>query len=90
MEEQAKQPLINPFEMGMKDHAAVVTRVSSIPQYRRRFRQVFGAQGITIVKAIATFERTQLSGNSPFDRFMAGDEDAISESQKRGVGAVPK
>ncbi|MBA3241727.1 MAG: cytochrome-c peroxidase [Acidobacteria bacterium] len=89
LEEQAKQPLVNPLEMGMKDHAAVVARVSSIPEYRRRFRQVFGAEGVnidTIVKAIATFERTQLSGNSPFDRFRAGDEDAISDSQKRGWG----
>src|SRR5882724_1669376 len=87
LEEQAKQPLINPLEMDMPDHQAVVQRVSSIPQYREEFRQVFGREGITIdtiVKAIATFERTLLSGNSPFDRFIAGDQEAISPSQRSG------
>jgi len=87
LEEQAKQPLINPLEMGMPDHQAVVQRVSSIRKYREEFRRVFGREGITIdtiVKAIAAFERTQLSGNSPFDRFMAGDKEAISPSQRSG------
>ncbi|HEY0378333.1 MAG TPA: cytochrome c peroxidase [Pyrinomonadaceae bacterium] len=87
LEEQARQPLINPVEMGMGNDDAVVARVAAVPEYRRRFQQVFGAEGVsidTIVKAIASFERTQLSGNSPFDRFMAGDENALSDSQKRG------
>ena len=87
LEEQAKQPLINPLEMGMPDHKAVVRRVSSISQYRDEFDQAFGRQGITIdtiVDAIAAFERTQLSGNSPFDRFIAGDKEAISPAQQRG------
>lgn len=68
---------------------AVVARVSSIPEYKRGFRKVFGARGLTvgtIAKALAAFERTQLSGNAPFDRFMAGDEGAIGEAQKRGWG----
>lgn len=89
LEEQAKHPLINPSEMGMASHDAVVARVSAAPEYRERFRRAFGAEGVTIetvVKAIASFERTQLSGNSPFDRFAAGDAGAISESQKRGLG----
>jgi cytochrome c peroxidase len=87
LEEQSKQPLINPIEMGMKDHAAVVARVRDIPEYQKRFAQVFGGEGVTIdtiAKAIATFERTVVSGNSPFDRFVAGDKTAISESAKRG------
>jgi cytochrome c peroxidase len=87
LEEQAKQPLINPLEMGMPDHQAVVQRVASISQYRKEFHRVFGREGITIdtiVKAIAAFERTQLSGNSPFDRFRAGEKDAITGSQERG------
>jgi len=87
LEEQAKQPLTNMFEMGMGNYEAVVARVVSIPQYRQAFRVVFKSQGITIdtiAKAIATYERTQLSGNSPFDQFIAGDTDAITESQKRG------
>ena len=87
LEDQAKLPIINSIEMGMKDHPEVVARVKSIPEYQSEFAKVFGAEGITIdtiAKAIASFERTQLSGNSPFDRFIAGDEKAISDSAKRG------
>jgi cytochrome c peroxidase len=87
LEEQAKMPLVNPIEMGMKDHDAVVARVRAASEYQQLFAKVFGNQGITIdtiAKAIAAFERTQLSGDSPFDRFIAGDQSAISESAKRG------
>jgi cytochrome c peroxidase len=87
LEEQIRQPLVNSLEMGMQNHDAVVTRVAASPQYRQMFREVFGTTGVTIdtiAQAIAAFERTQLSGNSPFDRFIAGDADAISISQKRG------
>lgn len=87
LEEQAKQPLLNPSEMGMPDLAAVVARLAAVPEYRRRFREVFGAEGITpdtVAKAIAAYERTQLSADSPFDRFINGDAGALSEAQKRG------
>jgi cytochrome c peroxidase len=80
-------PLINPVEMGMKDHGAVVERVQAAPEYQSAFAAVFGSEGITIdtiAKAIAAFERTQLSGNSPFDRFIAGDQNAISPAARRG------
>lgn len=86
LEEQAKQPIINPIEMGMPDHDAVVKKLKGIPEYVELFKKVFGGE-ITIDKvaqAIAAFERTLLTGNSPFDRFIAGDENAISESAKRG------
>lgn len=87
LEEQVKQPLTNPFEMGMGSTDAVVERIRAIPEYEEKFRRAFGGEGITIemiVKAIAAFERTQLSGNSPFDRFIAGDMNAITAAQKRG------
>ncbi|HEY8461163.1 MAG TPA: cytochrome c peroxidase [Blastocatellia bacterium] len=87
LEEQAKMPIINPIEMGMKDHDAVVARVNEIPEYKPLFAAAFGSEGVTIdtiAKAIAAFERTQLSGNSPFDRFIAGDQNAISDAAKRG------
>ncbi len=87
LEEQAKLPIINSIEMGMKDHNVVVAKVKEAPEYKPLFAAAFGNEGITIdtiAKAIASFERTQLSGNSPFDRFMAGDKKAISESAKRG------
>jgi cytochrome c peroxidase len=87
LEEQAKQPLTNKFEMAMGSYDAVVARLVAIPQYRRAFRLAFKSEGITIdtiAKAIATYERTQLSGNSPFDRFITGNNNAITEAQKRG------
>lgn len=87
LEEQVKQPLVNPVEMGMPNFDVVVARVSAVPEYRRGFRRAFKGEGITIetiAKAIASYERTRLSGNSPFDRFIAGDGDAITEAQKRG------
>jgi cytochrome c peroxidase len=87
LEEQAKQPLSNPLEMGMGGDDAVVTRITAIPEYRQRFRRVFRREGITIdtiVKAIAAYERTQLSANSPFDRFISGDAKAITPAQRRG------
>jgi cytochrome c peroxidase len=89
LEEQAVLPIINSIEMGMKDHPMVVAKVREIAEYRPLFAAAFGSEGITIQtigKAIASFERTQLSGNSPFDRFLAGDNKAISESAKRGWG----
>jgi cytochrome c peroxidase len=88
LEEQAKQPLINPVEMANPSHDALVSKIKQIPEYAKRFREVFGGPDpVTIdnlAKAIAAFERTQLSGNSPFDRFIAGDKAAISDAAKRG------
>ncbi|GBC78758.1 Cytochrome c551 peroxidase [bacterium HR08] len=88
LEEQVLQPLINPVEMAMPSHEAVVAKIRGIPEYVRRFQEVFGGPNpVTIqniAKAIAAFERTLLSGDSPFDRFMAGDPNAISEAARRG------
>ncbi|MBK9314054.1 MAG: cytochrome-c peroxidase [Acidobacteria bacterium] len=87
LEEQAVQPLINPLEMGNGSHAEVVVRLKSIPEYRAEFLQVFGGE-VTIDRvgmALASFERTLVSGDSPFDRFMAGDEIALSIEARRGL-----
>ena len=87
LEEQAKQPLLNPSEMGMKNEAALVERISAIDEYRKSFQRVFPREGVTldtIANAIAAFERTLVSDNSPFDRFISGDQQAISAAQKRG------
>jgi cytochrome c peroxidase len=86
LEEQAKQPLINPAEMGMRDFDAVVSKVASIPEYAQRFHQVFktDVRIDAIAKAIAAYERTRLSGDAPFDRFIGGEKNAITKAQKRG------
>jgi cytochrome c peroxidase len=71
----------------------VVKRINEIPGYVKRFRDVFGDGDITIdhvAKAVATFERTVLSGNSPYDRYKAGDKSAMSESQIRGWNVFVK
>lgn len=87
LEEQVEHPLSNPAEMGAQGGDDVAARLAALPEYRRGFRRAFGTEEITVgrvAKAIAAFERTQLSGNSPFDRFAAGDGRAITEAQKRG------
>ncbi|MDE3018184.1 MAG: c-type cytochrome [Nitrospirota bacterium] len=88
LEAQAQNPLAKPVRMGMPSYDAEVAKLNAISGYRERFRTVFGTD-VTIeglAKAIAAFERTILSGNSPADRFdMGGEETAISESAKRGL-----
>jgi cytochrome c peroxidase len=87
LEDQVSHPLMSSFEMGMDTEQELVRRVSAISDYRRQFRQVFKAEGIrmsTIAKAIAAYERTLLSGNSPFDRFSTGNTAAITATQLRG------
>jgi Di-haem cytochrome c peroxidase len=57
-----------------------------VPEYEEEFRRVFGraVNGNDLVRAIASYERTQFSFDSPFDRFIAGERDAIGDSAKRG------
>ncbi len=86
LEDQAVQPLVNPLEMGNVSYDEVVDRLRATAEYRAEFLSVFGSEArIELIgKAIAAFERTLISGDSPFDRFNAGDQSAISESAKRG------
>ncbi len=88
LEEQAKGPIANPVEMAMT-HADVVKRLQADPKYVARFQEAWGTEQITIdlvAKSIASFERTVLCGNSPFDRFYYGhDKKAISASAQRGL-----
>lgn len=85
LEEQATGPVENPIEMG-HTMAAVVDAFSKIPEYQERFQKVFGT-GVTkegFAKAIAAFERTVLSGDSAYDRFVQGDQKALNDAQKHG------
>jgi len=90
LEDQAQHPFVNPVEMALKDHQPILKIVRSDPEYVKAFEQVFGKKGSAITmdevtKAIAAFERTQVAGNSPFDRYyFRGEEQALSEQQKRG------
>jgi cytochrome c peroxidase len=87
LEAQAVGPMANPLEMG-NTHTAVVATLKGIPGYRALFRKAFGVEEFSIehvAKAIATFERTVLSGNAPYDRYKAGDKTALTEAQVRGM-----
>ena len=87
LEEQAHGPLTNPVEMAMASHDAVVGEVKKVDAYKPFFKAAYGSEDIDMKKiadAIASYERTVVSGNSPFDRYQAGDKDAMSASQVRG------
>ena len=73
--------------MGMTTDG-VVQKIRSIKGYAPLFAAAFGDSAITfdrIAKAIATFERTIVSGNSPYDRYLAGDKTALTKQQKDGL-----
>lgn len=85
--EQAKGPLTNPVEMGNKDHKDVVARVAKIPGYVQMFDSVFGKKSLNIdnlAKAIAAYEKTLTTLNSPFDEFKKGNKAALSELAQKG------
>jgi len=90
LEGQSKQPLINPVEHGLADYGPILDIIRKDAYYPAAFKTVFGvnSEKITIddvAKAIASFERTLVSGNSPFDRYyFKGQTDAMTEAQIRG------
>jgi cytochrome c peroxidase len=87
LEGQAQGPIQNKIEMGDQSYEEIVKRLRTISGYTEQFHKVFGTD-VTLdgmAKSIAAFERTALSGNSPFDRYNGGDAKALSDSQKRGM-----
>jgi cytochrome c peroxidase len=86
LEEQAIGPIQNPVEMA-ETHENVVKKLGKIKGYREQFRAVFGTevnlQGIA--EAIAAYERTILSTNSAFDKYVLGDKTAMDEAAVRGM-----
>jgi cytochrome c peroxidase len=92
LEEQALGPLLGetPVELGFGGREAeLFTRLSAVPYYAEAFPHVFPDADppislATITRAIAAFERTLLSFDSPYDRFKAGDATALTDAEKRG------
>jgi cytochrome c peroxidase len=86
LEEQAGFPIVNPSEMGHPNLDAAVAQIASVKEYQLAFQHVFGRtpNGPDLLRAIASYERTQLCFDSPFDHFIAGDNNAIDASAKRG------
>jgi len=87
LEAQALGPVQNPIEMG-NTLDGMISNVKGISAYAPLFQEAFGSPDITaerVAQAIATYERTVVAGNAPFDRYQAGDKSAMSESAVRGV-----
>lgn len=86
LEEQAKLPITNPIEMGQPDEKSVVAAVKKNAEYAPMFEAAYG-RGVNfedLARAIAAFERTLIFLDAPFDRFLAGDANAMSEAAQRG------
>lgn len=86
LEQQAIGPIAAPGEMNLP-HDQAVERIAAISGYRRAFAEAYGDEGVTIDtigKALAAFERSIVSGRAPFDRWVAGERNAISPSAERG------
>ena len=64
----------------------VTAKINAISGYRAQFQEVFGGEASPerIIQAISAFERTILSGNTPYDRWQSGDESSVNDSVKRG------
>ncbi len=86
LEAQAALPIVNAVEMGQPSIDAAVTAIAAITEYQDAFRKVFARppSGPDLLRAIASYERTQMAFDSPFDRFIAGDASAIDVAAKRG------
>ncbi len=86
LQEQAAGPIANPGEMAFT-HQLAVEVIASIPQYVDEFTTVFGSPSVDIdriTEAIAAFEETLVTPNSRFDRWLLGDDSAISSHEKSG------
>jgi len=86
LEEQVAEPIKNPSEMN-QSLDRLVNALQEIGDYRSLFSAAFPDQSITsqtIARAIATYERTLVSSIAPFDRWIDGDNDAVTEPAKRG------
>jgi cytochrome c peroxidase len=87
LEDQALGPIENPLEMG-NSHDGMIATLSKVEGYRPYFREAFGSPDVAkdrVARAIADYERTRMSGNSPWDRWRRlRDENAVSAEVKLG------
>lgn len=88
LEQQAEGPIANPVEMNLP-HELCVAKLNAATEYSVAFERAFGPGPVTmsrVKKALASFERTVISGNSPFDRYRFADETgALSAAAVRGL-----
>ncbi|MEE9612099.1 MAG: cytochrome c peroxidase [Desulfatiglandales bacterium] len=87
LEDQALFPMMSAFEMN-QNLDFLEEELPSVPEYVKAFKKIFGTDDITrkrIGMALAAFERTLISGNAPIDRYLNGDEVALSPEAKKGL-----
>mgnify|MGYP005984867629 CR=1 FL=1 len=87
LESQALGPIEAPGEMNMPLDT-LLPKLNAVPFYQQQFKAIYGSSTITrenLGKAIAAFERTIISDNSAFDKYIAGDKDAMSAAAIRGL-----
>jgi len=86
LDHQARQPILNPVEMGIPDPAAAMEAIGDDPEYQKMFKEAYGREMNyeDLGRAIGAFERTLVFIDSPFRRFLAGDEEAISADARAG------
>jgi cytochrome c peroxidase len=86
LDHQARQPILNPIEMGMPDEATAMQAISGDAEYQQAFQAAFGRamNYEDLGRAIGAFERTLVFMDSPFRRFLAGESDAISAQARAG------
>jgi cytochrome c peroxidase len=86
LEDQAKLPILNPIEMGQPDANAAIAGIKNDAEYQKAFKDAYGraVNFDDLARAIATFERTLVFLDAPFDRFIAGDTKAIDDDAKAG------
>ena len=91
LERQAQVPMFgtDPVELGLTSHEELVGKLGAVDKYKELFAAAFADDPepisvLNTVRALASFERSLISGNSPFDRYKLGDESAVSDGAKRG------
>jgi cytochrome c peroxidase len=88
LEDQAKGPVTNPVEMGVTEIEQAMDKVRAIPGYKSYFNEAFGDDSMTVdnaAKAVAAFERTLITPNSAYDKYVKGDKKAMTVQQIRGM-----
>ncbi|EEY3521795.1 TPA: cytochrome-c peroxidase [Escherichia coli] len=86
LQDQAGGPPLNPIEMASKSWDEIIAKLEQDPVLKAKFLEVYpeGFSGDTITDAIAEFEKTLITPDSPFDKWLRGDEDALTAQQKHG------
>ncbi|PUB80651.1 MAG: cytochrome-c peroxidase [gamma proteobacterium symbiont of Ctena orbiculata] len=92
--EQAREPILNPIEMGMPDEASVVKKLGALPEYAEAFANAFANDSpplsyANLAEAIAAFERT-LRSESRFDDFLGGEKTALTPQEQSGLATFIK